>query len=334
MKIDFNYEKQKIKYISGYIFKGRHYRCDYIRFPTLYRNPAIGTETVEIYNYKPKEKSSASVLILHGLGSANIKFLLWMGSHLASVDINATILILPGNYTRVDNKSVSGRNYLWPQMNVMKQFWENSVVDVMSTIDFLEQENLWKKDNNCVLGYCLGGMVSTITSAFDKRIKDLILMTVGGHLPSIMYDSPATKFIRRLIKKGFKSDYNLSEPEKMFDIYEKQFQIVKYMTANEIITSNEIHPLFKIDPLSYAHLLDANRVTFIEAIFDRTLSRKSRKKLLKEFKKSNHYLIPIGHVSWLPFQYMLAQYIMNKLNIKDLKLKARLLEKQKIDEEF
>ena len=334
MEINFNYKKQKIEFISGYIFKGRRYRCDYIRFPTLYKNPAKGTETVEIYNYKPKEKSSASVLILHGLGSANIKFLLWMGSHLASVDINATILILPGNYTRVDNNSVSGRGYLWPEMKVMKQFWENSVVDVMSTIDFLEQENLWKKDNNCVLGYCLGGMVSTITSAFDKRIKDLILMTVGGHLPSIMYDSPATKFIRRLIKKGFKSEYNLSEPKKMFDIYDKQFQKIKSMTADEIITSNTIHPLFKIDPLSYAHLLDASKVTFIEAIFDRTLSRKSRKKLLKEFKKSNHYLIPVGHVSWLPFQYMLAQYIMNKLNIKDLKLKARLLEKNKIDEVF
>ncbi len=50
-----------------------------MRYNSLYRNPAPGTETVELYNYQPKGEIKASSLILHGLGSRNIKFLLWLG---------------------------------------------------------------------------------------------------------------------------------------------------------------------------------------------------------------------------------------------------------------
>ncbi len=46
-------------------------------------------------------------MVLHGLGSRNIKFLLWLGPHLANAGVNTSILILPGNYTRVENRSVS-----------------------------------------------------------------------------------------------------------------------------------------------------------------------------------------------------------------------------------
>lgn len=49
MKIDFAYEKKNIDYVSGYIFKGKNYRCSYVRYDSLYRNPAPGTEKVEMY---------------------------------------------------------------------------------------------------------------------------------------------------------------------------------------------------------------------------------------------------------------------------------------------
>ncbi|MDN5342949.1 alpha/beta hydrolase [Oceanotoga sp. DSM 15011] len=330
--IDFNYERKKIDFMSGYIFKGRHYRCNYIRYKSMYKNISKGTETVEVYNFEPKDKVYASVLIVHGLGSSNIKFLLWMGRHLASVGINSSVLILPGNYTRVDDKSVSGRNYLWPDINIMYNFWENGILDIRTTLDLLEDHGLWNK-NNALIGYCLGGMLSTIVSSIDSRISELILLTTGGHLPEIMYRSPATKFIRKLIEKGFKMENHLNEPQKMFSIYNENLDSIKKMTLDEIINS-DIHPIFKIDPLSYAHLIDYKKVTFFEALFDKTLSIKSRKSLLKEFKGCKYYPIPIGHVSWLPFEYFVAIYIMNKLNIKDAKIRSRILTKDEMDENF
>lgn len=331
MKINFSYEKKNIDYTSGFIFKGRHYRCNYIRFKTLYRNSAEGTETVELYNFEPKDKVLASAIILHGLGSANIKYMIWMARRLASVGINTTILILPGNYTRVDKNSVSGRSYLWPDLKIMYQFWEHGVVDTLTTIDFLKQKGLWKKDN-ILLGYCLGGMVGTIVEALEPQLKYFLLMTTGGHLPEILYNSPATKFVLRLIEKGFKDEYDLHRPDKIFDIYNKQFEKVKKMTLNELLSSESIHPLFKIDPLSYAHLINPKKVTFVEALFDKTLSKKSRKMLAKEFKGAKHYIIPTGHVTWLPFEFLLAKNIISLLNIEDLRIKARLYAFDEIDE--
>jgi hypothetical protein len=330
MNINFDYKKKNIDSVAGYIFKGKNYRCSYTRFDTLYENFAPGTGKVELYNFHPKKEVKASTLILHGLGSRNIKFLLWLGPHLASAGVNTSILILPGNYTRVENHSVSGRSYLYPDMKVMFQFWEHGVIDTVSTIDMLEQKGLWKK-NNVLLGYCLGGMISTIVSAMDLRITHTLFMTTGGHIPKILHESPATAFVRKMFNAGFKPDYDLDNKDLLYSIYEEQFSKVKNMTFKEIILSEDIHPLFKIDPISYAHLLSMNKVTFIDAFFDSTLPIQSRKVLYEEMEGSKRRILPITHVNWLPFGYLLAKYILHKLNINDKEAKKALLSIEKIE---
>ncbi|WP_461205104.1 alpha/beta fold hydrolase [Clostridium sp. DL1XJH146] len=318
MKINFSYNRTKIECSEGYIFKGKFYRCNYCRFKTLYRNPAKGTETVQLYNFEPKSDIRASVVILPGLGSSNIKFFLWMGTHLASVGVHSTVVILPGNYTRVEDKSTSGKSYLYPDMKRMFQFWEHAVVDVLSTIDILEQKKVWS-ENNCILGYCLGGMINTIVSALDQRAKEKIFMTTGGYLPKIIHQSIVTGFVRKKFKDGYKSEYFLHDKKKIYEIYKKQFPLVREMSLLEIMKTSEIHPLFKIDPISYAHLIDKKDVTFIDAFFDTTLPVQSRISLYKEMKDAVRYVVPITHVGWLPFERFLAQYILLKLNINDNK---------------
>jgi len=331
MKIDFSYEKRKIDYTWGYIFKGKNYRCSLIKYPTLYRNPAPGTEIVEIYNFRPKDQIKASVLILQGLGSRNVKFLLWMATHLASSGVNAAVLILPGNYTRVENNSVSGRSYLWPDIKIMYRFWEHGVVDSITTIDLLEQEGMWL-ENNCLLGYCLGGMIASIVLAFEKRVNKSILMTTGGHFPKILFESKTTAFARKLFEKGLKSEYYLHDKTRLYRIYEEQFPEVKKMKFEELVENEEIHPLFKIDPLAYAHLIDKSKVTLIHALFDKTLPVESRKMFSKELEGAKKYDLPIGHVMWLPFEYVLARYMLHKVNAYDEQAAKKLLLKEEIDD--
>lgn len=330
MKINFNYDKQEIKHVSGYIFKGRNYRCSYIRYDSLYRNPAPGTEKVEFYNFHPKGTVRASALVLHGLGSRNIKFLLWLGPHLASVGVNTSILILPGNYTRVENNSVSGRSFLYPEINTMYQFWEHGVVDTLTTIDLLEQLGLWK-ENNILMGYCLGGMISTMVSSIDARIAHTLFMTTGGHIPKIMHESPAASFVTRMLDKGFEAENLLGNKDELYNIYDDQFPKVQKMSFEEIINSEDIHPLFKIDPISYAHLLNMKKVTFIDAFFDSTLPLKSRKVLYDEMEGAKRRILPISHVNWLPFGYILAKYMLHKVHINDKESKKALLRMEKIE---
>ena len=42
MNPDFSYEKKKIEFSSGYIFKGKHYRCSIIKYASLYKNCTKG----------------------------------------------------------------------------------------------------------------------------------------------------------------------------------------------------------------------------------------------------------------------------------------------------
>lgn len=311
--VNFKYKKQKIDFVSGDIYKGKKYRCNYIRFNTLYEDPASGSENVLIYNYQPKGEIKASTLILHGLGSRNINYLFWMGPYLASRGINASFLILPGNYSRVEHDSVSGRSYLYPDLENQYRFWENAVVDVMSTIDFLEQENLWS-ENNLLVGYCLGGMVATIVSALEKRINHTLFVATGGHIAGIMYDSPAAVFVPRLIQKGLKADYHMDDKSYLYKRYIDDLSLIRNMSLDEIITSKDIHPILKIDPLSYGHLLDVSKLTYIDALFDKTLPEISNKWLLDEMKGIKTIRIPNNHVNWLPMTHILARYINFKLH--------------------
>lgn len=326
--VNFNYEKQNIEYLSGDIYKGKNYRCNYVRFTSLYSNPAPGNNQVLLYNYNPKGEVKASILVLHGLGSRNINFLFWMGPYLASRGINTTFLILPGNYSRVEDGSVSGRSYLYPDLYNQYRFWEHAVVDVRSTIDLLKQLDLWK-ENNMLVGYCLGGMVSTIVSVLESTsINHTLFVTTGGHIPAIMYDSPAATFVPRLISKGLKADFGMDNKDYLYRTYEEDMKKIEKMDLGEIISSKEIHPILKLDPLAYAHLLDVKKLTFIDGIFDDILPKLSSKGLLEQMPGVHRLSSPMNHVNWLPFSPVLARYIKYKLKKLDRKLSLRDINNQ------
>lgn len=327
MIVDFKYKKGKIDFLSGYIFKGKNYRCNYIKFKSLYEGAKDGTKQVEVYHFQPKSEVRASAIILQGLGSRNVKFLLWMATHLSSAGISSSVIIPPGNYTRVENGSVSGKNYLWPELEIMVPIWEHAVIDVMSTIDLLEQEHLWMK-NNCIVGYCLGGMISCIVSALDTRINETIMVATGGHMGRIIHESRATKFARKLMKAGLGSEHYLNDKEKLYHIYDQQMPMINKMSLEEIIYNTDIHPILKIDPLTYAHLLQQQRTTIIDALFDETLPMTTRKMLFNELKESKRIIVPFSHGTWLPFEYILALYILHRMKVNDRKAKKMLLRKE------
>lgn len=332
LDVKFDYEKKKIDYSSGYVFKGRHYRCSIIKYNTLYEKALKGTESVEIYHFTPKEDTVGSILILHGLGSLNIPFLFWMGSHLASAGLQASVMILPGNFTRTINGSVSGKDYFSTDLDRLINIWEHAVIDTRSTLDLLEQEGIWQK-NNCVLGYCLGGMVSVIIGALEKkRIHHTILMAVGGHMARIFWESPTIAFARRGFKRGEGKKGFLDEREKLMHVFNKDIEkLEKFSSVAELLDS-DVHPMFKVDPLAYAKFVQAEKVTMIEALFDRALPRQSRKLLWNLLGKPRKYIVPVGHVTWLPFEYALGKYVLRKLGIKEARKRIRLLESVKVDD--
>lgn len=327
---EFSYEKKKIKFTKGYIFKGKHFRCSVVKYPSFYKKAVEGTETVDIYHFSPKEHPVGSIIILHGLGTTNIPFLFWMGSHLAGAGLQASVMILPGNYTRTANNSTSGKDFFTPDIERLSLFWEQAVVDTRTTIDLLEQEGIWL-ENNCLFGYCLGGMISIIANALEDRIARTILMTVGGDISRIMWGSPVLKYTRRGFARGEGKNAFLNDREKLLGTFEKDMEKVRgFKDVEELITS-DVHPLLKVDPMAYAPFVHTDKFTMIEALFDRALPKKSRRILWETLGKPKRHIVPMGHVSWFPFEYALGRFILNRMGIREAVRKRRLLEKTRIE---
>lgn len=327
--VNFDYKFVMPEFSSGYILKSKNFKVSYIKFPTQYKYYEKGTEIVETYLFEPKKDVAGSLMILHGLGTNNIPFLLWMGTHLANAGVRTIVPILPGNFTRVAHNSVSGKDYFSTDVKKATRFWEHAAIDVLSVLEFVKHQNLWH-ENNCLLGFCLGGMLSVILNALTKDFKKTILMTTGGDVATLIWYSPTLAFMRRDIKKGLGGDIrNKEEFLKRFkdDIKKlKEFKTVKEMQESDI------HPFLKIDPLAYAKFIDKDKIVFIEALFDKALPKSTRRILWEALGKPRRHVIFSGHVTWLPFQYFLARFILKEMNVSEFKRQAKLIEKIKYEE--
>lgn len=329
--VNFDFEYRTPQLSSGYIMKGKNFRVSLIKFPTLYERPLPGTETVEIYHIEPKERPVGSLILLHGLGTINIPFLLWMGIHMANAGVRTFLPILPGNLTRTADGSTSGREYFSTDVKKMVLFWEHAVVDVLTTLQ-VAQEKGWWHENNCLVGYCLGGMISVIISSLKKEFRKTIIITSGGDIATLMWYSPTLAYFRRDVRKGFGKEYRMDDKNWLLDTFERDIRKLDSFKSIEQMINSEIHPLLKIDPIAYAQFVQKDRITFIEALFDRALPLRTRKILWNALGRPKRHIIPMGHVTWLPFQYFLGSLVLREMNIKEFKRKMKLLEKPKIEE--
>ncbi len=336
--VNFEYESTKeFKYTSGYILKTKKFRASYIKFPTLYKKPAVGTETVEFYLFDPKDEPIGVLMILHGLGTQNIPFLLWMASHLANAGIRTVVPILPGNFTRTADGSVSGKDFFDIDVEHSTKFWEHSIVDVLTIVDFLKVNNLWRENAN-LFGFCLGGMISVIINALKKDLfRKTLLMTVGGEMSALMWKSPTLAYVRRQIEKHILKpkrtfEHDITDKDKFFEKFSQDIKKLQHFKSVEEMQNSDIHPYLKIDPLAYAKFVDREKIIFIEALFDKALPLRSRNLLWKALGKPKRYIIPSGHVTWLPFQFIVTGFIMKVMGIKEFKKKLEAMKRIELEE--
>ncbi|MEN3043503.1 MAG: alpha/beta hydrolase [Fervidobacterium sp.] len=332
--VSFQYSGRIEEYTQGYIMKAKKFRVSYVRFKTLYPEPIKGTEIVEYYLFDPKENPVGVLFILHGLGTSNIPFLLWMATHLANAGVRVVFPILPGNFTRVAHGSVSGKDFFDTDVEKSTKFWEQSVVDVISIVEHMKTQRLWI-ENSHLFGFCLGGMISVMINAIRSDFKKTILMTVGGEMATLMWHSPTLAFFRRSVEKlksTGKIKHFIEDQRRMKTLFEEQLEVLKQFKSVEEMQKSDIHPYLKLDPIAYAQFVDKRKIIFVEALFDRALPLRSRKLLWYALGKPKRYIIPSGHVTWLPFQFFVARFILSNMGVKEFKKQIEILKKVEFEE--
>ena len=330
--VSFDYVGSPEEFYRGYIMKGKNFRTSIVKFPSLYPRPAKGAETVEYYLFDPKEEPAGLLFILHGLGTANVPFLLWMASRLANAGIRTVLPVLPGNFTRTADGSVSGKDFFNKDVDRATLFWEQSVVDVLSIIDHLKDQEQWM-DNAHQFGFCLGGMISVMIEAVRDSFKRSYLMTVGGEMATLLWYSPTLAFFRKSVEDFPDTAWNIGNRDEMLRDFENDLERLAEFESVRRMQESDIHPYLKIDPIAYARFVDTDRIVFIEARFDKALPNRSRRLLWEALGRPRRYVVPMGHVTWLPFQFIIARFILNSMGVKEFRKKLKLLKKLELDEQ-
>ena len=111
----------------------------------------------------------------------------------------------------------------------------------------------------------------------------------------------------------------MASEEEFHSIYQRDVKKLDEFSSVQEMLSSDIHPLLKIDPLAYAKFVDTSRIVMMEAMFDRALPKSTRDILWEHLGKPKRIKIPSSHVSWLPFQILIARYVM------------KLVEKQSVE---
>ncbi|MCD6551291.1 alpha/beta hydrolase [Thermotoga sp.] len=301
--------KMPSEYSVGYVHRGKKIRVSILKFDSTYSRATKGTDPVEVYIFSPKRRKQGSVMILQGLGSQNVLYLIWMAHYLSKRGIEAILPVLPGNFTRVASSSVSGKDYFSSDLDKMTRFWEHAVVDLLSLMEFLKARKMWH-GRNCLFGYCLGGMIAVLLNALSSDFKKTVIMMAGGDFATLFWKSPTLSFVRRELKSGKETKHRMASEEEFHSIYQRDVKKLDEFSSVQEMLSSDIHPLLKIDPLAYAKFVDTSRIVMMEAMFDRALPKSTRDILWEHLGKPKRIKIPSSHVSWLPFQILIARYVM------------------------
>ena len=295
----YKYIKRKIDYEILSKKDDRFYIEEYIKYESPYRYKKY-EETKFIYSYlfTPKSKVKGNLLFLHGMGDKNLKFLMYFPKEFAKNGIRTLVTILPYHFERTPKGMKSGEYIL--KENVLKNF-EFSVVDTRYSLNLLRQLG---DEPLSIMGVSFGGMIATISMAFEKDVEKGILVVTGGNFYYITWESIVTKVLR----KSYEEDKTCSK-KKCFKIHKNFRDFIDNLNSlDELDKKKPIKDCFLYDPLTFAKFLKERKILMFGAKFDVFIPKESTLSLWRELGEPELVWFPTGHLSII----LLRKKILNK----------------------
>ncbi len=180
-------------------------------------------------------------------------------------------------------------------------FFRQGTLDIIRTVDILK--DIGYKEVY-IVGISLGSFFSLMAMALDERIKKGVLLLCGGDEGIITWKSLAAVKIRKQHKKEGKGYAQCLKCRSFFPDF---LESVKNGHTPDEIKSDVI--CFYFDPLSFAPLIESERILMINALFDLFIPRESTIKLYKALGKPLIKWLPTGHLSLPLFKNKIISYI-------------------------
>jgi len=243
-----------------------------------------------------QEKSKACILV-HGLGmEIGSKW----DSYLRVVPetIGACYIDLPYQRHRKVEKNLlsSFSNGLFTF-----NFFRQGTLDIIKTVSILK--NLGYKEIS-IIGISLGSIFSIMSMALDKRIEKGIFILSGGDYSIITWKSPVMYKVREVYKKKNITRQGCLKARALLYPFTES---VKKCENPFNVKSNIICLYF--DPLSFAPLINSERVLMINGLFDFIIPRQATLRLHRALGKPKIIWFPTDHLYLYIFKNRIISYI-------------------------
>ncbi|MDD5039511.1 MAG: alpha/beta hydrolase family protein [Dehalococcoidales bacterium] len=258
-----------------------------VHFPTGVKAHRIEDNRVMGEYYQPRIAGTTPLVILvHGMGDLSTVPCRVLARALAKNKIACFVLYLVTHSVRVPesmkNRVAALTTDEWLEV------YQLSVTDILQIIDWASNRREIDSSKIAVFGISLGGFISAITMAVDKRIKAGVMVVTGGN----------TEKMARLSKnENYRNQHSESEYQEIQRCY------ADYLTAVAIQGFENVVPPrqgFLIDPLTYASYLRDRPVLMFNAWRDKYIPQETALDFWRACGKPAIRWFPTGHSSiWL-----------------------------------
>lgn len=249
-------------------------------------------DIVPLYIYRGGEKGT--ILFLHGRGEKNLDYLRWFPKKFSEHGFHAAMMILPYHFERTPAGYRSGQLFLDPKTDVLRERFENAVVDTLTSLEYLK--------SNCpppyyIMGYSFGGFIAAIAAALERVVAGLSLVVTGGDFYHITWKS----FVTRVMRVRYEEDGSCNK-EKCRQIHGEIYKEYRgSLESPEIELGSAPISCLEYDPLTYAKFIECPTL-LTGALFDIFIPRKSTLELAQSIPNCELRWLPSGHLTSIAFR--------------------------------
>lgn len=229
-----------------------------------------------------------TVLCIHGLGEVSRKITARLAKNFTSRGYNSASITLPYHGERTPFGYKPTDFFLEANRFHLRQYFEQAVVDTLTCVSYLKQQN----KPLYVVGFSLGGFVATIAAAFTKNIQKTVLVVSGGNYYEVTWQSIATKLMRKQYEEN-----GACNAAKCFRIHTCDFSSFRRRLDSPLIPVDST-PMacFEYDPVTYAPFVN-QPVLMFNARFDMFIPQQAVYDLYTSFPNPILRWITAGHWS-------------------------------------
>jgi dienelactone hydrolase len=265
--------------------KWLHYAVD---FPTAYPIYNENSDVLGEYFQPRNARNVPLAIIIHGWGDRSAMPCHWLARSLVKKGYAAFIMYLIFHTSRITKTLASHMPY--PNTEDWFEIYRASVIEVRQVLDWANSRPELDTERIAALGISLGGFVSEIAMALDKRIKAGVFMVAGGNSETITWNTKSEAVIRgHGCTRDECREIHSSYPQYLSKVAERGIDNVVPLTH-----------CFLTDALTFAPYLRERPVLMLNAKGDKTVPTEATLDFWEACDKPPIKWLPGSHITfWL-----------------------------------